>query len=599
MTKNINNTGVEWDLSDFYKGIDDPKLAKDKKEIESLSKNLSKNYKSKINTPNLTAKFFLSSLIDYENIIEKLNIFENYAYYLFSKNTQSDTTKKFFQNSQEFGTKIQSQLLWYELEWQQVSENKARQLLNNPILSVYKHFLKHIRTFKPFILSEKEEKVFTLKSQTSNLAFIRLFDQTEAGSKFKLKINNKTQELSSSELSSIMKTNPDRNIRKKAVIAYSEGNSKNGSLYTYILNTLLLDKKISDEIREYKYPQEATFLRYEVDKEIVKNMSDVISNSSSIAEKFYLAKRKLLKYNKLYEWDRYSQIYFSNNRSYSWDEAKEIILKSFSDFSPVFSDTTELFFKNNWIDSKITPGKRSGAYCSYGTPSTHPNILTNYSGKIEDISTLAHELGHGIHTYLARDQKMLEFYPSTAVAEIASIFAESLVFEKLFETAKNKKEKINLLGNRIQDRFATVLRQNAFYIFENKIHKLRREKGELPQEEISNIYQQTLQETFGKGLTLTNYHKNFWMPITHFYHYNFYVFTYALGELLATSLFSLYKEQGKVFVNKYIKALSKGGSLSPIELTKIMGVDISQKDFWQKGISLLDKEVDKFVKLTS
>lgn len=221
----------------------------------------------------------------------------------------------------------------------------------------------------------------------------------------------------------------------------------------------------------------------------------------------------------------------------------------------------------------------------------------NFDGEVEDINTLAHELGHGIHAYLSRKNPLLEFGPSTAVAELASTFAENLVFEKIFNEVKDKKVKINLLANKIQGTFATIFRQSVFYLFESEIHQSRREKGELSLEDIGNSFQRHLQLMFGKGLKLTDQHKFWWMPIMHFFHYNFYVFTYALGDMLTTALYGKYKESGEKFVQKYLEALSVGGSKDPYEITKIMGVDISEEDFWEKGMKLIDLEVEEFGKL--
>jgi oligoendopeptidase F len=594
-----SKTPPNWNLKDFYSSPQDLQIEKDKKEIQILTSKFAKTYKTKINSEKLTPSFLLKSIQAYEEITEKLIKILNYASYSFSTDTKSDTIKNLYQSSQEFYTQINSQILWFELEWIALDNKYAKNLISDKTLSPYKHFLTQLRVFKPFTLSESEEQILNIKSQTSSRAFVRLYDQTESSEKFEIEIKGKIKTLNSSEIGSIMKGYPERSVREKAVKAYSATYGKNSDLYTFILNTLILDKKELDSIRKFNFPEEATFLEYEVSKKTVDSMSKTVLDNKKIVERFYSAKRKLLKLKSLHEWDRYSNIYNTRSKTYSWSEAKEIILDCFKDFSPLFHDTAKLFFENKWIDAAIKDGKRSGAYCSAGTPSTHPMILVNFSGKIEDITTLAHELGHGIHDWLAKEQTLFEYHPSTAIAEMASTFAESIVFEKLYNKTTNKKEKINLLGNKIQNNFATVFRQNDFFVFESKIHNLRREKGELTSENISNIYQDILQATFGKGLTLTDLHKNFWMPILHFYHYNFYVFTYVFGELLSISLFAEYKLNGQIFINKYQEALSKGGSLTPYEITKVMDINIEDKNFWQNGLNLIQQEVDEFEKLVT
>lgn len=581
--KKSENTPT-WDLKDMYSSPNDPKITKNKKEIQVLATKFTKNYKDKIKNPKISDRLLHKAIKDYETLLEKLYFYQSYASYLFSTDTQSPKTTKFYQESKEFAQDINTKTLWFELE---VKES-------NKDIKEYRHYLKALRVFKPFTLSEKEEQIMSQKGQTSSSAFIRLYDEIDSNIKYELKVKNKTLSLSHTQLMPYIKNHPDRDLREKAMTSYSEGLAKNSKLYTFILNTLLLDKKTEDEIRNFKYPQQKTFLEYEVDEGVVKVMHESVMKRQDICEKYYLAKRKLLGIKNLHEWDRYSDIYNLKAKKYTWEESKKIILKTFKEFSPQFEKTAKLFFEKNWIDAKVVDGKRSGAFCSYNVPNHHPYILTNFTGEIQDITTLAHELGHGLHAYFSKDQNLVDFWPSTAVAEIASIFAESLVFEKLYSEEKDKKAKINLLSSKIQNRFAAIYRQNDFYAFEAKIHEKRRKDGELSQDEFGTLYNETLQKSFGKGLTLTDKHKNLWMPITHFYHYNFYIFTYVFGELLATSIYALYKEQGSKFVSKYIEVLSLGGSKSPKDLMQLLGIDLDDKSFWNKGLQIIEKEVEEF-----
>lgn len=588
----------EWDLTDLYSGLDDTQLKKDKQEIRQLVEKFNQNYRGKINSPDLTADFLFQCLQDYEEILTKKIVFFSYFHYLYSKDTQSEKISKLFQKAKELSTFVSERTVWLDLEWLKVNDKKAQEIINNPKLNDYKHYLSHEREFKPFRLSEKEEKILTQKAQTSSQAFTQLYDLIDNGIEFELTIDGETKKLNSSQLSPYLTRHPDRKIRQKAASAYTEGFKNHQKVFSFILNNLLLDKKIDDKIRGYDYPQQKTFLQYEVSKQTVDNLTDTIKKNYSISERFYQTKKKILNYEQLHEWDRYSSIY-KQDKEYSWEKAKEIIITSFSQFSPTFSQTAKKFFDNNWIDAKVVKGKRSGAYCSYGTPSTHPYILVNYTNKIKDVLTLAHELGHGIHHYLSRDQKLLQYWSSTAVAEIASVFAENLVFKNLFEELDNKKLKIDLLADHIQNSFATIFRQNTFYLYETDIHNHYREKGELGIKEFSNYYQQRMQTMFGKGLKLTNQHQYWWMPILHFYHFNFYVFTYAMGNLITYSLINQYNKDSKDFVAQYINALKLGGSKKPKEIIATMGLDIKQKDFWQHGLNYLDQLVVKFENLAN
>lgn len=559
----------EWDLSDLYTSITDAKIETDKKDIELKIKLLEKKFKK---------GSLSSSLKLYEKINKKLSILGNYAYLIHSANTKDETVSKYYQSTIEYITDAETKLLWFQI-YLIKCKNKVEG---------YENYLKKLRVFKPYTLDEDKEVILTKKNQTGHESFVRFYDQIDSDKNF----DGKTY----SEVAAVFSSDPDRNKRKKAGQTIQKNLKENSLLYKFILNTLLLDKKVEDEIRGYTYPQQSTFLSYNVDPKTVEAMSTVILKNYKVSEKYYLAKSKLLN-TKLFEWDRYNDIYPNIKSAVSWIDAKNIVLNSFNSFSKTFVEEASKFFDNNWIDAKLSVGKKSGAYCSYVSNSIHPYVFMNFTGEVRDVETLAHELGHGVHGVLAKNNNYLDYRPSTTTAEIASVFAESLVFDELYKLTKSKKEKINLLGNKLQASFATVFRQNAFYLFETKLHKLRREKGELSEDNICNLYQKYLQSMFGKGLTLSEDHKYMWMLISHFYHYNFYVFTYSFGELLATSLYAIYKRDGQKFVDKYIKALSLGGSKSPLEITKSMGVDITKENFWQSGIDLINDQVKEFQEL--
>lgn len=575
-----------WNLENLYKSTNDLKIEKDKKQIKSKASLFVKKYKGKISSAD--SVFLLSALNELEIIKSSMSKLVGYAYLIHSTMSNNEAISSFYQSIKEFGVEIANQTIWFNLEIQKIDDRKINNIIDDSRFKKYSHYLKEILNIKPYVLDEEKELLISKKNQSGVEAFVRLYGEFSTRELY----NGKTH----SEISAIYAKDPNRNKRKEAgqIIADTLKNTSN--VYSYILNTLLLDKKISDEIRGFKYPEQSTFIEYEVTDEIVKAMSDAIFENNAVSEKFYLAKSKLLK-TKLFEWDRYNDIYKMGKNKVSWEETKVSVLNAFKKFSPTFYDIALRFFENNWIDYEVKKGKRGGAYCAYVSNTVHPYVFMNFTGEPSDAGTLAHELGHAIHGVLSKDQSEFEYRPSTATAEIASVFAEALMFDDIYKKAKNKKEKINLLGARLQNTFATVFRQNAFYLFEKELHKFRRTKGELSVDDINNLYQINLSPMFGKGLTLTDNHKLMWAKISHFYNYNFYVFTYSFGELLAQSLYAKYKKDGSGFTKKYIKALSLGGSKSPLEITKAMGLDITKKSFWQDGLNLIKEEVDEFEKL--
>jgi oligoendopeptidase F len=565
-----------WDLSDLYKSINDHKITTDKKWVVAKTKSFIKNYKGKVSKNDALLAIGL-----YEEIINKLSILSGYSHLVFTTNTNNTDVSKFFQNVTEFETEIASELIWFELELVKVKGIKN--------LKEYKHFISNLLIQSKYKLDEKNEVIINEKNQTGKDAFIKLYEKITSNEKYDGKTN--------SEISSMFSYDKNRNNRKKAGRIISKTIDKNIDNYTHIINTLLLDRKVANKLRGFKYPEQSTFINYEVTKDMVTNMSNVVVKNHDICRKYYQAKSVLTK-NKLFEWDRYNSIYPDLKVNYPWDDTKKIVLDSFYNFSPKTHSIASKFFDNSWIDAKTKIGKQSGAYCSYISNTTHPYIFMNATGDISDVTTLAHEMGHAIHGYLSTGNNLFEYHPSTATAEIASVFAESLVFDKIYEETKDKKVKLNLLGYRLQNSFATVFRQNAFYLFEKRIYEERVKNGELSKDQISNFYQEYLQPMFGSSLKLTDNHKNYWTLISHFYHYNFYVFTYAFGELLAMSLYAIYKKDGTNFADRYIKALSLGGSKTPEEITKSMGVDITKPDFWQSGVDLINEEVNEFIRLS-
>jgi oligoendopeptidase F len=592
MTKTNSTKNPSWDLSPLYRGINDPNLKKDKAKIKNLASSFSGKYKGKVKT--LSAKELNHAIKDIEALNEMLYIYLNFASYLHSTNTSSPKIGAFYQEANELANQIGSQLLWFSLEIQELPEGSANKLINSKDLSEYKHYLLQLRAFSEFRKSLPEEEIMTKLSMSGNDAFVRFFDETNASETFELD----GKKLNSAELGAVLKDHPDANKRKKAASAYTETFKNNQKFYAFVLNTLLLDKKTEDEIRGYKYPQQATFLGYEVDPKTVDALVNTVSKNFKLSERYYKAKSKILG-RKLFEWDRYSTLSHKSKNKISWKEAQEIVLSSFSEFDEEFAGIAKKFFDERWIDAEVKKDKRGGAFCSLGVPSKNPYILMSYTGEVDDVMTLAHELGHGIHAYLSRDKALSNYFPSTATAEIASVFCESIVFDYLYENAKTKREKLNLLANKIQGGFATIFRQVLFYQFETQIHEHRRKKGELSVSDFNTYFQSHLQKMFGKGLTLTEQHQYWWMPVLHFYHYNFYVFTYAFGETLTLALYKNYKNDDKNFVKNYKKALALGGSVSPKEITAKMGIDIGDKKFWQKGINLLEEYVDEFEKLAA
>ncbi len=587
---------VVWNLTEFYVDIDDPKIEEDILQVNTLIEKFIKKYKGKINSKDLTVEFLKTALLDHEEIQYVGANYVLYASLLLSKNVTDEKSEIFYQKINEISSEQNTKLTWFGVEWLQLEDEIADSIIEDPLLSEYKHSLLHSRLMKKHTLSEKEEVLLSKTAITGADAFTRLFDLVDTDTKYEFEVEGELKHLSFPELSNYLSYDPDREVRERASNSFTKGLKDNEKIYSFIMNNLLLDSKVGDEVRFFEYPQEATFLLDEINKNVVDSMVETVVDSHGLVEQFYIAKKELLNYGELFEWDRYNNIYPELDAEYTWAEAKKIVLDAFYEFSEDFGKIAEKFFDEGWIDAPMLEGKRSGAFCMMGTPKHHPFVFMNFKGKSRDVMTLAHELGHAIHSYLSKDLPLAEYYPVTPLAEIASIFAEMLVFEKLYTEATNEKIKVNLMVGKIQEIFASVYRQNAFYLFEDDLHKHRREKGELSLEDFNSYFQKRQQDMFGKGLTLTEQHSNWWMYVSHFYHHDFYVYSYVFGELLTLALYQLSKED-ETFKDKYLNLLKLGGSKKPSDLLSMFDIDIQDRKLWENGTQYIKGLISEFEKM--
>ncbi|MBI3671582.1 M3 family oligoendopeptidase [Candidatus Azambacteria bacterium] len=580
---------MNWDLSDIYRSIDDKKIPSDVKRLKKQVLAFEKKYKGKVESGNLSDSLFLNIISEYENIL--MNAQKPYIYFnlLFCADSTNAKVASLMQKMEEEYVSITKHLLFFDLELAKIPDQKIGKFIRSKKLKKYFHHIKHIHENKKYNLSELEEKIIQEMTTVGRSAFTRLFDQIHSKKQYQAKISGKNKSLNQSEIISLLH-NPKRDVRKAGAEAFTEGLKSEIFYNTFIYNTLLNDSKVADSLRKYAYPEQSRHIAEETDRKVVDMLSNLISEKYGIVSRYYSLKRKALKLEKLYDHDRYAPL-SQKSRLVNFKEAEKIVLESFSEFSETMADIARKFFENKWIDAKMKKGKRGGAFCMYVSPDIHPYILTNYSGSLRDVMTLAHEIGHGIHAILAKDRGFLSFSSSLALAETASVFGEMLVFNKEMQKAKTDKEKFLLLAGKIEDIIATVFRQNCMYLFEKDVHKKRREEGELTEENFNEIWQKRNKEMFGKSVELTENYKVWWSYISHFMHSPFYVYTYSFGELLTLALYKMYKKEGKSFEKKYLNILSKGSSESPEKILKDIGVDINKKEFWKNGLLMIEDMV--------
>ncbi len=586
MAKDINEvTGtkdVVWRLEDLYSGADDPSIQNDIEFCLEEAVAIRQEFSGKVES--LDASGLLKLVERLEKLSELLGKISAYAYLNFATRSNDPEAGAFLQKIKEAASQVSKELVFFELEWANLEEEKAQKLLQDPILQHYHHYLKSLRRYKPHLLSETEERLLAELSPVGRSSWINLFDKVLAHQRYGK--DGRTQEEVLKDLYM-----PDRQVREKASKELTEGLQKEILVFTHTFNTVLADKMIGDRLRKYPKWISSMNLANELKDETVDSLIEAVTSRYDIVERYYLLKKKLLGLDELYDYDRYAPLPWLPQRNVTWQEAKEIVLGSFGKFSEKMAEIAGRFFEKNWIHAPIIPGKTGGAFAHPVTPSAHPYVLVNFAGTLRDVETLAHELGHGVHQVLAAEKGYFNADTPLTLAETASVFGEMLVFQDILTSLADPKEKLGFSAAKIESIFATVFRQIAMNRFEDAIHNHRRSQGELSTQTFSDYWMDTQRAMFKSSVTLTEQYRIWWSYISHFLHVPGYVYSYAFGELLVLSLYGLYQEEGKPFVQKYLDLLKAGGSQDPYELLKPFGIDLNDKGFWHRGLSIIDHMV--------
>jgi oligoendopeptidase F len=587
-TKKTKKTGAEhvkWDLSDLYSGMDDQNLAADKKAALQQAEDFAKKYRNSVK--NLDASSFSQALQEYEDIIEKIGKIASFAHLQWTADTSEPSYGKLVQEANELASAVQQKLVFFDVEWLAVDESHAQKMINREELSDYRHYLEASRRYKPHTLSEKEEQILSAKAVTGRAAWNRFFDETLGAARFEIDKEELTQQQALSKLH-----DPDRELRKRAHESLTSTFRDMSHRLTFVFNTILADKQTNDRLRNYSTWISARNLANEIKDQTVETLIQSVTSRYDLVRRFYRLKKELLGYGRFYDYDRYAPL-LETPKTISWSDAKGIVENTYQDFHPEMGTIVSKFFDNRWIDAAIKPGKRGGAFAASTVPSVHPYVLLNYDGKIRDVQTLAHELGHGIHQYLSREQGVLQADTPLTTAETASVFGEMLVFQALLAQLDDPEEKLAFLIGKIDDTIATVFRQVSMNRFEDAIHTKRREDGELATAEFSSLWHQTQQAIYGDSVELTEGYDLWWSYIPHFLHTPGYVYAYAFGELLVLALYEEYTGQKNGFAEKYVEMLRTGGADWPENVVAKTGLDISEPDFWSKGLSIIEEMIEQ------
>ncbi len=581
--------GVRWDLTDLYNGENDPRIDKDLDTADALATKFADRYRGKIGS--LGAGKLAGAVSELEGIVELADAPVLFAQLLHAAKSDDAARGRLVAHVSERNSAVRNKLVFFELEWVALDDPAADKLLGSAETASYRHYLERERRFKPHRLSEPEEMLLEQKANTGSRAFTRLFDELTGRLTCDVEIDGEIRRLNESETLALL-YEPDRNTRRAAAEGMTATLKEQSHLLTYVMNVLVQDHKVDDTLRDYPSAMAARNLSNEIEQKYVDALITSCVDAYPTVQRYYGLKQRLLGYEELYDYDRYAPI-AAEAPKLDWESCKRIVRDGYASFSAEAAQIVGKFFAGNWIDAELRSGKRGGAFSASGPTHAHPYILTNYTDRLRDVMTVAHELGHGIHQYLSRGVGYLQQDTPLTTAEMASVFGEMIIFHRLLEQEDDTKVRLSLLTGKIEDAFATVFRQIVLCRFEQLVHEARRSEGELATEHISDLWMQANRPMHGDTVTLTDNYSIWWSYIPHFIHSPFYTYAYAFGELLVLALYKLYQEQGKSFVPKYMEMLAKGGTQSPSELVAPFGVNIDDPEFWKSGLSLLDGMVSQ------
>ncbi len=490
------------------------------------------------------------------------------------------------QRVEERATAMSTQLLWFELEWAALEDDHVDQLLADERLAFAAHHLRSARRYRDHLLSEPEERILTEKSITGSSAWSRLFNELTSTIEVQLDGRTTTLEEGLSRLGS-----PSPETRAGAAAAVTEALRPGLRTRAFVFNTLLHDKAVDDRLRGYPTWISSRNLSNEASDESVQALVDAVQARYDVPQRWYRLKAQVLGVDRLKDWDRMASL-ATEDEPMNFGEAKDLVLESYASFSPELADVATRFFDENWIDAPALPGKRPGAFCAYTVPSVHPYVFLNWTDRRRDALTLAHELGHGLHAYLARPQGVYHQGTPLTLAETASVFGETVTFGRLLDETKDPAARLALLAENLEGSIATVFRQTAMNRFEDAAHNARRTEGELSVERIGELWAQSQEAMLGDAVEVTEGYRSWWSYVPHFIGTPGYVYAYAYGQLLALSVYRQYTEQGSDFVPRYLHLLSAGGSMAPEELGKIVGCDLADPSFWDGGLDILEEQLE-------
>ncbi len=534
-------------------------------------------------TDDISKDTFLDLIRRNEEISRQAYHLYGFASLSFAGDTQDQTAQMLMARVQQFMAQLQNETLFFELWWKGLSDERAAELMETS--GDYRYWLEVMRQFKPHTLSEPEEKIVNIKNVTGSSAMERLYETITNRYTFKLNVDGEDREMTRGELMvAVRQADPDLRARAYQELYRVYGND--APILGQIYQTLVRDWRNENvELRNFSSPISARNLVNDIPDEVVNTLLDVCERNSSVFQRFFQLKARWIGMDRLRRYDIYAPV-AKADKQYSFDAAAKMVLDSFNEFDPEIAALAQRVFDQNHLDSEVRKGKRSGAFCSSLDPKLTPWVLLNYQGRADDVATMAHELGHAIHSMLASDHSLFTFHSSLPLAETASTFGEMILVDKLLNEETDESVRRDMLFRQVDDSYATIGRQAFFALFERRAHEMVNENASV--DDLANAYMENLRIQFGDAVEISDEFRWEWISIPHIYGVPFYVYAYSFGQLLVLSLYQQYKREGEAFKPRFRQILATGGSDAPVRVLSRAGINIHDAAFWQGGFDVIE-----------
>ncbi len=579
-----------WSLSDLYPAADSPQMQSAFNDLEAQVAAFEER-RSQLNAQ-LTSAEFLAILQQLEHLNRQARRVGGYASLRFAENTQDQASLAFMARADQFLSGLQNRTLFFEIWWKDLDETNAQRLMAES--GDYQYWLHVMRLYKPHTLTEPEEKIINIKNVTGSNALATLYDSITNRYTYKLVVDGAEQVLTRGELMVYVRQH-DPVLRSAAYQELYRVYGQDGPILGQIYQTLVRDWRSEQmTLRKFTSPISARNLNNDIPDRVVDTLLEVAERNSGVFQRYFRLKALWLGMDRLRRYDIYAPV-AKSNKSYTFGEAAEMVLDSFGQFNPRVAGLAQRVFDQDHLDGEVRKGKRSGAFCATLTPDLTPWVLVNYQGRPDDVATLAHELGHAIHSMLAEGHSAFTQEACLPLAETASTFGEMMLVDRLLKTEQDAGVRRDLLFRQVDDAYATIMRQVFFALFERQAHEMVEQGASV--DELAAAYQENLTRQFGEAVELSDEFRWEWVSIPHIYQVPFYVYAYAFGQLLVLALYQQYLAEGETFKPRYLKILEAGGSAAPAQVLSEAGIDIYSADFWQGGFDVIDQMIDQLENL--